>query len=154
MAGYPQYEAGRLDGVNGDGASEEQLSIKTQLRATANVIPAHVWCATPTGALVFVNSRIADYLGLPKDHPLRFGIDLGAEWDSHIYLLHPEDQEETRKVWSICLRTGSAGEVAFRVRNAEGGYAANHYRADERADPYDCRTRRQVNSQLKERETA
>jgi PAS domain S-box-containing protein len=122
MAGYPQYEAGRLDGVNGDGASEEQLSIKAQLRAAANVIPAHVWYAIPTGALVFVNSCIADYLGLAKDHPLRFGIDLGAEWDSHIHLLHPEDQEETRKVWSTCLRTGSAGEVAFRVRNAEGGY--------------------------------
>jgi PAS domain-containing protein len=103
MAGYPQYEADRLDGVNGDRASEEQLSIKAQLRATANVIPAHVWYATPCGALVFVNSRIADYLGLPTDHPLRFGIDLGGEWDSHIHLLHPEDHEETRRVWSTCL---------------------------------------------------
>jgi PAS domain S-box-containing protein len=122
MAGYPQYEVDRLDGVNVAGASEEQLSIEAQLQATANVIPAHVWYATPSGALVFVNSRIADYLGLPKDHPLRFGIDLGGEWDSHIHLLHPEDHEETRRVWSTCLRTGSAGEVAFRVRNAEGGY--------------------------------
>ena len=26
--------------------------------------------------------RIADCLGLPKDHPLRFGIDLGGEWDT------------------------------------------------------------------------
>ena len=122
MAGYPQYEADRLDGVNIVGASEEQLSIEAQLRATANVIPGHVWYATPSGALVFVNSRSADYLGLPKDHPLRFGIDLGAEWDSHIPLLHPDDHEETRKVWSNCLRTGSAGEVAFRVRNREGEY--------------------------------
>jgi len=113
--------ADRLDGVNVVGASEEQLSIKAQLRATANVIPAYVWYAIPSGALVFVNSRIADYLGLPKDHPLRFRIDLGGEWDSHIHLLHQEDHEETRKVWSTCLRTGSAGEVAFRVRNAEGG---------------------------------
>jgi PAS domain S-box-containing protein len=122
MARYPQYESHRIDGVNVIGASDEQLSIEAQLRATANVIPAHVWYATPSGALVFVNSRIADYLGLAKDHPLRFGIDLGGEWDSHIHLLHPEDHEETRRVWSTCLRTGSAGEVAFRVRNAEGGY--------------------------------
>lgn len=122
MHAYPQYEADRHDGVNVVGASEEQSSINAQLRATANVIPAHVWYATPSGALVFVNSRIADYLGLSTDHPLRFGIDLGGEWDSHIHLLHPEDQEETRRVWSSCLRSGSAGEVAFRVRNAAGGY--------------------------------
>ena len=24
------------------------------------------------------------YLGLPKDHRLRLGVDMGAEWDSHI----------------------------------------------------------------------
>ena len=122
MAGYPQYETDRLDGVNGGGASEEQSSIAAQLRAMANLIPAHVWYATSSGALVFVNSRSADYLELPQDHPLRFGIDLGGEWDSHIPLLHPDDHEETRRVWSTCLRTGSAGEVAFRVRNPEGEY--------------------------------
>jgi formate hydrogenlyase transcriptional activator len=117
-----QEGADRLDGVNGVGASEKQLPIEAQLRATANVIPGHVWYATPSGALVFVNSRSADYLGLPEDHPLRFGIDLGGEWDSHIPLLHPDDHEETRRVWSTCLRTGSAGEIAFRVRNIEGEY--------------------------------
>ena len=122
MTGYPQHEASGLDGVNGGRASEEQSSIAAELRAIANLIPAHVWYATPSGALVFVNSRSADYLGLPQSHPLRFGIDLGGEWDSHIPLLHPEDHEETRRIWSTCLRTGSAGEVAFRVRHVEGWY--------------------------------
>jgi PAS domain S-box-containing protein len=122
MAANSNYEADELDGVNVIGASEEQSSIAAQLRAIANLIPAHVWYATPSGALVFVNSRSADYLGLPQDHPLRFGIDLGGEWDSHIPLLHPEDHEETRRIWSTCLRTGSAGDVAFRVRHVEGWY--------------------------------
>jgi PAS fold/Bacterial regulatory protein, Fis family len=54
--------------------------------------------------------------------PLRYGIDTEAEWDSHIPLLHPDDHEETRRVWSTCLRIGCAGEVSFRVRNAEGEY--------------------------------
>lgn len=92
-----QGDADGLDGVDGVGASEKQLSIEAQIRAAANVIPGHVWYATPSGALIFVNSRSADYLGLPKDHPLRFGIDLGGEWDSHIPLLHPDDHEETRR---------------------------------------------------------
>ena len=69
-----------------------------------------------------MNNRTADYLGLPKDHPLRFGIDTGAQWDAHIPLLHPDDHEKSRKSWSTCLRTGEFAEQSFRVRNAQGGY--------------------------------
>ena len=105
-----------------DSATQQSSPLQAQLQATLNVIPAHTWYALPSGALTFVNERNANYLGLPKDHPLRFGIDMGAEWDSHIPLLHPDDREESRRVWSTCLRTGSAGEVSVRVRNAEGGY--------------------------------
>jgi formate hydrogenlyase transcriptional activator len=97
-------------------------SLEARLQATLNVVPAHTWYATPTGALVFVNKRIADYLALPPDHPLRFGIDRGAAWDSHLSLLHPDDHGETRRVWSNCLKTGSAGELTFRVRDAQKEY--------------------------------
>jgi PAS domain S-box-containing protein len=109
-------------GLHVHGAAQQYPRLEAQLQATLNVIPAYTWYALPSGGLIFVNERTADYLGLPKDHPLRFGIDTGAELDSHIPLLHPDDHEETRRVWSICLRTGSAGEISFRVRNAEGGY--------------------------------
>ena len=91
--------------------SESKQAFEAQLRATLDVIPAYTWYADPPGALTFVNKRQADYLGLPKDHPLRFGIATGAAWDSHIPLLHPDDQEESRKVWSTCVRTGCAGEL-------------------------------------------
>jgi PAS domain S-box-containing protein len=93
-----------------------------QLQATLNVIPAYAWYAAPTGGLTFVNKRTADYLGLPTDHPLRFGIDIGAQWDAHISLLHPDDREESRKAWSTCLRTGEAAEFSQRVRNPQGDY--------------------------------
>src|ERR1051325_10163719 len=63
---------------------------EAHLQSTLNVIPAHTWSAPPSGALTFVNARAADYLGLPKDHPLRFGIDTGAAWDSHIRFVHPD----------------------------------------------------------------
>jgi hypothetical protein len=77
-----------------------------------------MWYVVPTGGLTFVNERTADYHDLPKDHPLRFGIDSAAASDSHIALLHPEDHAETRIVWSNCFRTGFADDVSFRVRNA------------------------------------
>ena len=101
------------------------LSVDTdeaQLQAILNVIPAYTWYAVPSGALTFASKRSSDYLGLPKDHPLRFGIDTGAQWDAHVPFLHPDDQEGSRKVWSTCLHTGEAGEVSFRARNAQGGY--------------------------------
>jgi len=97
-------------------------SLDAQLRATLNMIPAYTWYATPSGGLIFLNERSADYGGLPSDHPLRYGTDTSPAWDSHIPFLHPEDHEETRRVWSECLRTGRPGEVSFRARNAEGGY--------------------------------
>ena len=77
--------------------AEEQSRILAQLQASLNVLPAYTWYATPSGALIFVNRRTADYLGLPKDHPLRFGIDDGAQWDAHIPFLHPDDREDARK---------------------------------------------------------
>src|SRR3979490_232094 len=104
------------------GADRMDESLKAQLQATLDMIPASTWYAAPSGALLFVNARCADYLGLPKDHQLRFGTDTGAAWDSHIPLLHPDDHEETRRVWSTCLCTGCAGEVSFRVRDAQGNY--------------------------------
>ena len=86
------------------------------------MIPAYTWYAAPSGGLTFVNKRTADYLGLPKDHPLRFGIDIGAQWDAHIPFLHPDDQEGARQAWPVNIRTGEASEFSFRVRNAQGGY--------------------------------
>jgi PAS domain-containing protein len=77
--------------------SESKHLLEAQLRATLNVIPAYTWYAAPSGALTFVNERTSDYLGLPKDHPLRFGIYIGAEWDAHIPFLHPDDREEARR---------------------------------------------------------
>src|ERR1700741_4146221 len=109
-----------LDNPAGAGRMDQLLA--AQLRATLNMIPAYTWYANPTGALTFVNERSARYLDLPADHPLRFGTDTGAAWDSHIPLLHPDDQAETRRVWSECLRTSCPGEVSFRVRSGKGDY--------------------------------
>src|SRR5882762_5724735 len=102
--------------------AEVQPGFMAQVQAILNVIPAHTWYASPSGGLTFVNKRTADYLGLPKDHPLRFGIDVGAQWDAHLPFVHPDDREETQENWSTRLRTGEGGEGSFRVRNAQGGY--------------------------------
>jgi PAS domain S-box-containing protein len=110
-----------VDGDEGNKA-EDQHGFLTQLQAVLNVLPAYTWYAAPRGALTFVNKRTAEYLGVPEDHPLRFGIDVGAEWDHSFALLHPEDREDARQYWSSRLRTGEGGEHSYRVRSAQGDY--------------------------------
>jgi PAS domain S-box-containing protein len=102
--------------------AEVQHGFMAQVQAILNVVPAYTWYAAPHGALTFVNTRTADYLGIPNDNPLRFGIDIGAQWDDWVPLLHPDDQEEARKYWSNLLRTGEGGELSYRVRSAQGDY--------------------------------
>jgi PAS domain S-box-containing protein len=101
---------------------EGNVEFVAQLQAILNVLPTYTWYAAPSGALTFVNKRTADYLGIPKDHPLRFGVDIGAQRDDWVPLLHPDDHEESRKAWSNCLRTGEAGEHSLRLRSAQGDY--------------------------------
>jgi PAS domain S-box-containing protein len=104
------------------GASALDPSYFEQVQKTLNAIPAYTWYAAPSGALIFLNERGSDYHDLPRDHPVRLGIDTDASWDSHLPFLHPDDHEETRRIWSNCLRTERAGEVNFRSRSARGEY--------------------------------
>jgi hypothetical protein len=60
MQSSTQHEAGQQDGAHGDRISEEHSSLKAQLRAAADLIPGHVWYATPSRALVFINSKSAE----------------------------------------------------------------------------------------------
>ena len=106
----------------GRAGPDGNVDFVAQLQAVLNVVPTYTWYAAPSGALTFVNKRTGDYLGLPKDHPLRLGIDISAQWDDWVPLLHPDDQEESREYWSNCLRTGEAGEQSYRVRSAQGDY--------------------------------
>jgi PAS domain S-box-containing protein len=93
-----------------------------QLQTALNAIPAYTWYSLPSGSLTFVNDRYAEYLGLAADHPLRFGTETDVAWDTYLQLLHPDDHESSRRVGETILRTGSAGQAAFRVRNAQGLY--------------------------------
>ena len=119
-----------------DSVAQKHLPLGAELKLALNLIPAHTWYASPSGALTFLNERGSDYLGLSKDHPIRLGIDTGAAWDSHIPFVHQDDREETRRVWSDCLRTGCAGEVSFRVgqpgQHALGQLHAARCRSDQR----------------------
>jgi hypothetical protein len=69
-----------------DSAAQKRLPLGAELQVALNLIPAHTWYAVPSGALTFLNERGSDYLGLPKDHPLRLGIDTGGIPISRFYI--------------------------------------------------------------------
>jgi len=69
-----------------------------------------------------VNRRSAEYHQIPDDHPIRSGAVVDAAWDSHLVFVHPDDHENTRRVWANCLKTGRGGEVEFRTQGADGIY--------------------------------
>ena len=117
-----------VDGDEGNKA-EEQSGFLAQLQAILNVLPAYTWYAASSGALIFVNRRTADYLGLPEDHPLRFGIDIGAQWDDWVPLLHPDDQEEARQYWSSRLRTGEVATFAMTSRSRGDNVSKRTFRS-------------------------
>jgi len=104
-------------------STQRHPSLEAQLQATLNVIPIQTWYATPSGVLIFVNEAAAEYLGLPQPHHLRFGMDVGGTWDSHLAFVHSEDHAHTRKRWAAaCLRKQEAGEVQLRLLGASGTY--------------------------------
>jgi PAS domain S-box-containing protein len=117
-----QIDADRAGRPNTDHASDQGSSFAAQLQKTLNTIPAYTWYALPSGVLTFANEGYADYLGLAADDPLRLGVEVDVPWDTHIQLVHPDDHEATLKVGEACNRTGTAGQAAFRIRNAEGEY--------------------------------
>jgi PAS domain S-box-containing protein len=122
MATPLKYDADGSDGSSVDCASGQEPSFAAELRKTLNTIPAYTWYALPSGTLTFVNDAYANYLGLAKDDSLRLGVEVDVPWDTHINLVHPDDHEETLRVGAECNRTGTAGQAAFRIRNAEGKY--------------------------------
>jgi PAS domain-containing protein len=110
-----------VTGFDVNGVLHQHSPLEAQLQATLNIVPAYAWYALPNGALTFVNERTADFL-VSQEIILSVAVQTLARIGTHIPLLHPDDREQTRRVWSDCLRTGCAGEVSFRVRNAEEGY--------------------------------
>lgn len=96
-------------------------SLKAPVATTLDMIRHSRDTRRHQGALLFVNSRCADYLARPKNHPLRFGTDAPRGTLISPFCIRAITKE-TRRVWSTSLSTGCAGEVSFRVRDAEGNY--------------------------------
>lgn len=83
---------------------------ESQIRFLADVLPQHIWTATPQGNLDYVNKRTIDFYGSSFDEIIGFG------WQNRI---HPDDLPLCLKNWEHSLATGQPYQTEMRVKNAE-----------------------------------
>lgn len=95
-------------------ALAEQLRVNEgTFRTLAETIPQQVWTAGPTGALDFVNARVAIYFGTTREQIL------GSGWQS---VIHPDDLPEAIRRWTHALSTGEEYEIEFRLLGGDDKY--------------------------------
>jgi PAS domain S-box-containing protein len=93
---------------------------EANLQTTLNALPIQAWYARASGALAFVNQTTAKYLGFPSDNALGFTHELGAPWDVHVALLHPDDRAHSSRNWKETVESGEGREAQFRILGAHG----------------------------------
>jgi PAS domain S-box-containing protein len=87
-------------------AREETAAGEARYRFLANVIPVHVWTATPNGNLDYVSDLTASSLGRTPEQLI------GEGW---LGSLHQDDVKPTLERWARSLKTGEPYEVEFRL---------------------------------------
>jgi PAS domain S-box-containing protein len=90
-------------------AAEKLRESELNLRQLTETIPEMLWSATPEGAIDYCNARVLDYTGFTAEEIM------GGSW---IKLLHPDDVEQTVRVWMSCVATGTAYRVEVRTLHA------------------------------------
>jgi PAS domain S-box-containing protein len=90
-------------------AQEKLRESELNLREMTETIPAMLWSATPEGAVDYCNARVLDYSGFLA------GEILGNGWTK---LLHPDDVDQTARVWMSSISSGTAYRVEVRTFHA------------------------------------
>jgi len=88
-----------------------------QLVGIIETIPSMLWALWPNGEPSHLSKRFLDYFGAPFEEFLNWG------W---VRIIHPDDQEETGKLFARALETGGLFNVINRWRRADGEYRWHH----------------------------
>ncbi|MES2766007.1 MAG: PAS domain S-box protein, partial [Bacteroidota bacterium] len=84
-----------------------------RFRLITDVMPQIVWATQPNGDHYFYNRHWFEYTGQTFEESKDKGWSL---------VLHPEDSEQTWKIWNHSLKTGEPYEVEYRLRRHDGEY--------------------------------
>ena len=92
---------------------EDLRRSERELRGVINTVPAHVWSASPDGAVDFVNERLLQFVGLSSRDVL------GWTWES---VIHSDDRAKYVSNWRAAVNDGHSIESEIRVRRSDGQY--------------------------------
>jgi PAS domain S-box-containing protein len=82
-------------------------------RSLTEALPQLVWSATPDGACDYFSTQWTEYTGVAESQLL------GWHW---MDVLHPDDRQSTRQVWTESVAGRRPYDVEYRVRRRDGVY--------------------------------
>ena len=88
-----------------------------QLLEIIDTVPSMLWVLSPTGEPTHNSRRLSEFTGAPAEH------FLDLEWKNFI---HPEDREESQRVFLRAMQTGEFYNRVHRLRRADGEYRWHH----------------------------
>ncbi len=112
-----------VEGIDVTAAHDADIALRKSralFETFAQVMPNHVWSATPDGRLDWFNEQALTYSGLTFDE---------VEGDRWTRIVHPDDVPEAGAKWAQALATGENYETQFRIRRADGVYRWHVVRA-------------------------
>jgi PAS domain S-box-containing protein len=95
---------------------EAELALKTsegKFRTLADSMPQLVWTSDAEGNLNYFNPSVYNYSGLTADKISQEGL---------IQMVHPDDMQEYRRLWSLSVENGVDFVFEHRLRRADGIY--------------------------------
>jgi PAS domain S-box-containing protein len=94
--------------------TEEALRESEQRwRSLTEALPQLVWSTTPDGANDYVSPQWTEYTGVAESELL------GWRW---MDVLHPDDRQSTRQIWTDSVAGRRTYDVEYRVRRHDGTY--------------------------------
>jgi len=94
-------------------AEEALRDSEHQWRSLTEALPQLVWTAPPDGACDYFSRQWTQYTGVGESQLLGWG------W---LGVLHPDDREPTRRLWTDSLAGRNPYDVEYRVRGQDGSY--------------------------------
>jgi len=90
-------------------AQEKLRESELNLRQMTETIPEMLWSATSEGTIDYCNARVLNYTGLSVEEIM------GSGWTK---LLHPDDVDQTVRVWMFSVATGAPYRAEVRLFHA------------------------------------
>jgi PAS domain S-box-containing protein len=91
-----------------------------KFRILADSMPQQIWTSDSKGNFDYFNQAVFNFSGLTYDEMKQEG------WTN---LLHPEDVEESSRIWKECIASGKEFVIQHRLRNVLGEYRWHQSRA-------------------------